>query len=131
VVDASKNDFEESGVGQGTLNELQQVSDDTLTIPFASARRHPRIVVRKTKGGSIEMRLRRIQQRDSSVRHGHHISQTAGSQRPLSNRRSHSRQKQSGGSKIRPQGCPLLLHQRLKALCLRHSPTHPAALNRL
>lgn len=27
VVDASKNDFEESGVGQGTLNELQQVSD--------------------------------------------------------------------------------------------------------
>jgi hypothetical protein len=28
VVDASKNDFEESGVGQATLNELQQVSDD-------------------------------------------------------------------------------------------------------
>jgi hypothetical protein len=26
-VDASKNDFEESGVGQATLNELQQVSD--------------------------------------------------------------------------------------------------------
>jgi hypothetical protein len=32
VVDASKNDFEESGVGQGTLNELQQVSDDTFII---------------------------------------------------------------------------------------------------
>lgn len=29
VVDASKNDFEESGVGQGTLNELQQVSNDS------------------------------------------------------------------------------------------------------
>ena len=27
-MNASKNDFEESGVGQGTLNELQQVSDD-------------------------------------------------------------------------------------------------------
>lgn len=26
VVQASMNDFEESGVGQGTLNELQQVS---------------------------------------------------------------------------------------------------------
>lgn len=26
-MDASKNDFEESGVGQATLNELQQVSD--------------------------------------------------------------------------------------------------------
>jgi hypothetical protein len=77
------------------------------------------------------MRLRRIRQRDSSLCHGHHISQTAGSQWPLSNRRSHSRQRQSGGSKIRPPGCPLLLHQRLKALCLRHSPTHPAALNRL
>lgn len=30
VVDASTNDFEETGVGQGTLNELQQVSDRTL-----------------------------------------------------------------------------------------------------
>jgi hypothetical protein len=49
VVDASKNDFEESGVGQGTLNELQQVSDDTFINPFASPRR-PRIVVRKTNG---------------------------------------------------------------------------------
>jgi len=56
VVDASKNDFEESGVGQGTLNELQQVSDDTFIIPFASPRR-PRIVVCKTKRGPIEMRL--------------------------------------------------------------------------
>jgi hypothetical protein len=34
VVDASKNDFEESGVGQGTLNELQQVSNDSRTCPF-------------------------------------------------------------------------------------------------
>lgn len=33
VVDASKNDFEESGVGQGTLNELQQVSNDSRTYP--------------------------------------------------------------------------------------------------
>ena len=31
VVDASKNDFEESGVGQGTLNELQQVSNESPT----------------------------------------------------------------------------------------------------
>ena len=34
VVDASKNDFEESGVGQGTLNELQQVSNDSRTCPL-------------------------------------------------------------------------------------------------
>jgi hypothetical protein len=34
VVDASKNDFEESGVGQGTLNELQQVSNDSRTYPL-------------------------------------------------------------------------------------------------
>jgi hypothetical protein len=34
VVDASKNDFEESGVGQGTLNELQQVSNDSRTCPI-------------------------------------------------------------------------------------------------
>jgi hypothetical protein len=32
VVDASKNDFEESGVGQATLNELQQVSNDRAFI---------------------------------------------------------------------------------------------------
>jgi hypothetical protein len=31
VVDASKNDFEESGVGQGTLNELQLVSNHSST----------------------------------------------------------------------------------------------------
>ncbi|KAM0720609.1 hypothetical protein Q7P37_004746 [Cladosporium fusiforme] len=40
VVDASKNDFEESGVGQGTLNELQQVSANQSScfscLPFFS-----------------------------------------------------------------------------------------------
>jgi hypothetical protein len=34
VVDASKNDFEESGVGQGTLNELQQVSNHSPSCLF-------------------------------------------------------------------------------------------------
>lgn len=33
-MDASKNDFEESGVGQGTLNELQQVSNGDV-VPLA------------------------------------------------------------------------------------------------
>ena len=38
VVDASKNDFEESGVGQGTLNELQQVSNESPTRLFPPVR---------------------------------------------------------------------------------------------
>jgi hypothetical protein len=132
-VDASKNDFEESGVGQGTLNELQQVSDDRplflLILPgdilaFLCARREEH----QLRCGSEECNRETLL---SAMVRSDHLSQTAGSQQPLSNRGSHSRQRQSGGSKIRPPGCPLLLHQRLKALCLRHNPTHSAALNRL
>lgn len=37
----------------------------------------------------------------------------------------------AGAQGSRAAGCPLLLHRHLKALCLPHSPTQPATLNRL
>jgi hypothetical protein len=131
-VDASKNDFEESGVGQATLNELQQVSDDRPhSLCFCQAT-CAHCYTQEGRKVDWDAALKNTTESPFSRPWSDRISQTAGSQQPLSNRRSsHSRQRQSGGSKIRPPGCPLLLHQRLKALCLRHSPTHSAALNRL
>jgi hypothetical protein len=54
----------------------------------------------------------------------------ASAQQP-SARRQAGRQAKRGARGSRAPGCPLLLHQRLKALCSPHSPTPSVTLNRL
>ena len=57
VVDASKNDFEESGVGQGTLNELQQVSNESpgrLFPPVRVASMHARHEQRRRQDNHVD-----------------------------------------------------------------------------
>jgi hypothetical protein len=107
VVEASKNDFEESGVGQGTLNELQQVSNNIPAYLFLFLQ--GRLSVPERQAASIAGQLRRL-----SERHG--LAAATGGialRRPLahggcfSNRRSSHQRAQAdkaGGSRIESTG---------------------------
>ena len=135
VVDASKNDFEESGVGQGTLNELQLVSNHSpscLLLSYLEAGpMHARLEYWRLQDCRVEcdggmgtlLRLVASLFADRwliaavSAIAATAISAQAG--------------KAGGAQGSRAPGCPLLLHQRLKAICLPHSPTRSVTLNRL
>jgi hypothetical protein len=134
VVEASKNDFEESGVGQGTLNGLQQVSNNIPACLFLFLA--GRLSALERQAASIAGQPRRLMR-------SHGLAAATGGialRRPLaqggcfSNRRSSHQRAQAdkaGAQGSKAPGCALLLHRRLKAISLPHSPTHSVTLNHL
>jgi hypothetical protein len=134
VVEASKNDFEESGVGQGTLNELQQVSNNIPAYLFLFLQ--GRLSAPERQAASIAGQLRRL-----SESHGSLLRLavslfadrwlTAAASAIAAAAISERRQTKRGAQGSRAPGCALLLHRRLKAISLPHSPTHSVTLNHL
>jgi hypothetical protein len=135
VVEASKNDFEESGVGQGTLNELQQVSNNTpaclLWFPEGRLSAMKRDRRRRSQDNLVDcwgtmgllLRLAVSPWADRWLK----AATPAIAAAAISERR----QTKRGAQGSRAPGCALLLHRRLKAISLPHSPTHSVALNHL
>ena len=69
-MDASKNDFEESGVGQATLNELQQVSDDSPLFLLLLSGDMCALLCARRRENRLRCGSEQMQQRDSSLDHG-------------------------------------------------------------
>jgi hypothetical protein len=134
VVEASKNDFEESGVGQGTLNELQQVSNNIpahLLFSLQAASAHPTYGRRRSQDNFVgcQRAMCSLLRLAVSLFADRWLRAAASSNRRSSHQRAQADKAGAQGS--RAPGCALLLHRRLKAISLPHSPTHSVTLNHL
>jgi hypothetical protein len=134
VVEASKNDFEESGVGQGTLNELQQVSNNIPAYPFLflkAASAHPRDRRRQSQDNFVDCQRAMGSLLRLAVSLFADRWLTAAASAIAAAAISERRQTKRGAQGSRAPGCALLLHRRLKAISLPHSPTHSVTLSHL